>query len=218
MFDVLRVRNFRRFVIGQAVSLTGTWMQRVAQDWLVLELSGNDPIALGTATALQFLPIIFLSLWAGVLADRLNVRKTLMVLQALMGLCALTLGLLDLGGVIQLWQVYLLCLALGCLSALDAPIFESFVVEMVGVANVPKAVPLNSMTFNVSRIVGRLLPERRSAGGARAGSSSATPPASPPWSVACCGRIRARCTALPRRSARPDYSWTGSATSAAEPI
>ncbi|WP_443077959.1 MFS transporter [Streptomyces sp. NBC_01450] len=156
-FDVLRERNFRRFVTGQVLSLVGTWMQRVAQDWLVLELSGKDPVALGVATGLQFLPIVFLSLWAGVLADRVDVRRALIGLQTLMGLCALALGLLDVSGSVRLWHVYLLCLVLGCLSALDAPIFEKFVVEMVGKEGIAKAVALNSMTFNVARVVGPAL-------------------------------------------------------------
>lgn len=156
-FDILRQPNYRRFLTGQVFSLVGTWMQRIAQDWLVLELSGKDPVALGVATGLQFLPVLLLSLWAGVLADRLDVRRALMALQSLMGMCALVLGLLELTGSVRLWHVYLLCFALGCLSALDAPIFESFVVEMVGKDDVSKAVALNSTTFNVSRVVGPAL-------------------------------------------------------------
>jgi MFS family permease len=154
MFGSLRERNYRLFASGQIVSLIGTWMQRVAQDWLVLELSGKDPVALGVAAALQFLPTLFLSLWAGVLADRMDKRRLLMLLQGSMGLCALGLGLLDVTGVAQLWQVYLFCLVLGCFSAVETPVRQSFVVEMVGKAQVANAVALNSMTFNLARIVG----------------------------------------------------------------
>jgi MFS family permease len=154
MFGSLRERNYRLFASGQIVSLIGTWMQRVAQDWLVLELSGKDPIALGIAAALQFLPTLFLSLWAGVLADRMDKRKLLMLLQASMGVCALGLGLLDVTGVAQLWQVYIFCLVLGCFSAVETPVRQSFVIEMVGKGQVTNAVALNSMTFNLARIVG----------------------------------------------------------------
>jgi MFS family permease len=154
MFGSLRERNYRLFASGQIVSLIGTWMQRVAQDWLVLELSGKDPIALGIAAALQFLPTLFLSLWAGVLADRMDKRRLLMLLQASMGICALGLGLLDVTGVAQLWQVYVFCFVLGCFSAVETPVRQSFVVEMVGKAQVTNAVALNSMTFNLARIVG----------------------------------------------------------------
>jgi MFS family permease len=154
MFGSLRERNYRLFASGQIVSLIGTWMQRVAQDWLVLELSGKDPIALGIAAALQFLPTLFLSLWAGVLADRMDKRKLLMLLQASMGICALGLGLLDVTGVAQLWQVYIFCLVLGCFSAVETPVRQSFVIEMVGKGQVTNAVALNSMTFNLARIVG----------------------------------------------------------------
>jgi MFS family permease len=157
MFGVLRERNYRRFVIGQMLSMIGTWMQRVAQDWLVLELSGKSPLALGIATALQFVPFLFLSLWAGVLADRLDKRTALVVLQTSMGICALALGILDVSGAIQLWHVYLFCVVLGCLSAMDAPIFESFVVELVGIDKVASAVPVNSMNFNMARIIGPVI-------------------------------------------------------------
>ncbi|AHH93963.1 MFS transporter [Kutzneria viridogrisea] len=154
MFGSLRERNYRLFASGQIVSLIGTWMQRVAQDWLVLELSGRSPVALGIAAALQFLPTLGLSLWAGVLADRMDKRRLLMLLQASMGLCALALGLLDVTGLAQLWQVYLFCFVLGCFSAVETPVRQSFVVEMVGKAQVTNAVALNSMTFNMARIVG----------------------------------------------------------------
>ncbi|MEV8438502.1 MFS transporter [Actinosynnema sp. NPDC051121] len=154
MFGSLRVRNYRLYASGQVVSLVGLWMQRVAQDWLVLELSDGSPVALGIAAALQFAPTLLLSLWAGVLADRMDKRKLLLVLETGLGLCALTLGLLDVTGVVQLWQVYLLCLLLGAVSAVETPVRQSFVVEMVGRDQLTNAVALNSMTFNLARMVG----------------------------------------------------------------
>ncbi|MPZ65733.1 MAG: MFS transporter [Pseudonocardiaceae bacterium] len=154
MFASLRVRNYRLYASGQIVSLIGTWMQRVAQDWLVLELSGGSPIALGIAVALQFTPVLVLSLWTGVLADRYDKRTLLIVAQVGMGLCGLVLGLLDVGSLVALWHVYLLALLLGCFSALDTPVRQSFAVEMVGRDQVTNAVALNSMTFNIARIAG----------------------------------------------------------------
>ncbi|WP_267935135.1 MFS transporter [Saccharothrix sp. S26] len=154
MFGSLRVRNYRLYASGQVVSLVGLWMQRVAQDWLVLELSDGSPVALGIAAALQFAPTLLLSLWAGVLADRMDKRKLLLVLETGLGLCALTLGLLDVTGVVQLWHVYLLCLLLGAVSAVETPVRQSFVVEMVGRDQLTNAVALNAMTFNLARMVG----------------------------------------------------------------
>lgn len=154
MFASLRVPNYRLYASGQVVSLIGTWMQRVAQDWLVLELSGGSPIALGIAVALQFSPVLALSLWAGVLADRYDKRTLLIATQLSMGLCGLALGVLDVGGMVALWHVYLLAFLLGCFSAVDVPVRQSFAVEMVGREQVTNAVALNSMTFNTARIVG----------------------------------------------------------------
>jgi MFS family permease len=154
MFASLRVRNYRLFISGQIVSNIGTWMQRIAQDWLVFVLTGNDPVALGIAFALQFTPTLFLSLWAGVLADRLDKRRLLMVVLSGIAGCALVLGLLDVTGVVRLWHVYVLCFVLGCFTAFESPIRQSFVAEMVGQAQVPNAVALNSSTFNLARIVG----------------------------------------------------------------
>ncbi|MBW0089547.1 MFS transporter [Pseudonocardia sp. KRD-184] len=153
-FSSLRVRNYRLYASGQIVSLAGTWMQRVAQDWLVLDLSGGSATALGIAAALQFGPTLVLSLWGGVLADRVDKRRALIALQAAMGLCALVLGTAVVTGVVALWHVYLLCLLLGCFSALDVPVRQSFVPELVGDAQLGNAVALNSLTFNLARIVG----------------------------------------------------------------
>lgn len=154
MFASLRVPNYRYFAAGQVVSLIGTWMQRIAQDWLVLDLSHGSPVALGVASALQFGPTLLLSLWAGVLADRCDKRRLLVLIQSAMGLCALALGVLDVAHLVQLWHVYLLCFVLGCWSALDVPTRQAFVSELVGPEQVVNAVGLNSMTFNTARIVG----------------------------------------------------------------
>ena len=154
MFNSLTVPNYRLFAGGQVVSNIGTWMQRVAQDWLVLVLTGNDPVALGIAAALQFLPTVMFSMWAGVLADRLDKRRMLVVLQVGIALCALVLGVLDLTGLVELWQVYLLCFVLGVFTAVEVPVRQSFVAEMVGSDRLPNAVALNSTTFNLARIVG----------------------------------------------------------------
>jgi len=154
MFASLRVRNYRLFFSGQVISNIGTWMQRIAQDWLVFELSGNNPLALGIAVALQFTPTVLLSLWAGVLADRVDKRKLCILIQSGIGVQALVLGLLDVSGLVALWQVYVLCFVLGIFSALDVPARQSFVAEMVGRKQIPNAVALNSSVFNMARIVG----------------------------------------------------------------
>lgn len=154
MFASLRVRNYRLFFSGQIVSNIGTWMQRTAQDWLVFTLSGNDPVALGVAVALQFLPTLMLSLWAGVLADRVDKRKLLFTIQAGTLVQAAVLGGLALSGAVELWHVYLLCFVLGTLSALEVPTRQSFVAEMVGKDQVANAVALNSSIFNMARIAG----------------------------------------------------------------
>lgn len=154
MFRSLREPNFRYYAGGQVVSLTGTWMQRAAQDWLVLQLSHGSAGALGVAVALQFLPSLLLTLWAGVAADRFDKRRLLIVVQSGLGLCGLVLGFLDLTGAVELWHVYALCLVLGCFGAVDIPVRHAFVVEMVGPAQLTNAIALNSMTFNLTRIVG----------------------------------------------------------------
>ncbi|HEV7650819.1 MAG TPA: MFS transporter [Actinophytocola sp.] len=154
MFGSLRVRNYRLFASGQVISNVGTWMQRIAQDWLVLELSGYNPLALGVAATLQFAPTLLLTLWAGVLADRHDKRKMLMIIQSGMATCALVLGLLDVSGLVALWHVYLLCFVFGMFTAFDPPVRQSFVGEMVGKEQLTNAVALNSSTFNLARIVG----------------------------------------------------------------
>jgi MFS family permease len=153
-FRSLKVRNYRLFASGQVVSLSGTWAQRVAQDWLVLELSHNSGVALGITTGLQFLPMLLFGLYGGVLADRYDKRRLLIWAQVSMGLLALVLGLLDLADVVRLWHVYALAFLLGLASVIDTPVRQAFVVEMVGPDDLPNAVSLNSATFNVSRILG----------------------------------------------------------------
>ncbi len=128
-------------------------MQRVAQDWLVLELTHNSGIALGITTGLQFLPTLA-SMWGGVIADRYPKRRILIGTQTAMGALALILGLLALTGVVQIWQVYLLAFALGVVTVVDNPTRQSFAVEMVGKDGVANAVALNSAVFNLARIAG----------------------------------------------------------------
>jgi MFS family permease len=154
MFRALRVRNFRIYASANLVSLTGTWMQRIGQDWLVLQLSHDSGIALGLITALQFGPSLLLSMYGGVLADRYAKRRVLLVTQALMGVLALLLGILVATGSVALWHVFILAVGLGSVSAIDAPVRQSFVSEMVGPALLTNAVSLNSTIFNGARLVG----------------------------------------------------------------
>jgi MFS family permease len=154
MFRALRVRNFRIFASANLVSLTGTWMQRIGQDWLVLQLSHDSGVALGLITALQFGPSLFLSMYGGILADRYAKRRTLMITQALMGALALLLGILVSTGGVALWHVFVLAVGLGAVSAVDAPVRQAFVSEMVGPGLLANAVGLNSTIFNGARLVG----------------------------------------------------------------
>ncbi|MGY1739167.1 MULTISPECIES: MFS transporter [unclassified Blastococcus] len=154
MFRSLRVRNYRLFASANLVSLIGTWMQRIGQDWLVLQLSGDSGVALGVVTALQFAPGLLLSMYGGVLADRYPKRRMLVATQALMGIVALVLGLLVTTGAVQLWHVFVLAAALGSVSAVDVPVRQAFVSEMVGPELLTNAVGLNSTIFNGARLVG----------------------------------------------------------------
>jgi len=154
-FRSLRVYNYRLWATGALVSNIGTWMQRIAQDWLVLtELTDKSASAVGITTALQFGPQLLLLPWTGIAADRLNQRKLLMATQATMALLALGLGVLTLTGVVTLWEVYVFAFLLGCAAAFDAPARQAFVSEMVGKEDLPNAVALNSMTFNGARMIG----------------------------------------------------------------
>ncbi|MEA5455894.1 MFS transporter [Sinomonas sp. JGH33] len=154
-FKALRHPNYRLWAAGALVSNIGTWMQRVAQDWLVLtQLTQHDAAAVGVTTGLQFLPIIVLGPYAGVLGDRLDKRKLLMGTQSAMGALGLLQAVLVLSGTAQLWEVYAIALGLGVASAIDAPPRQAFVSELVGRADVPNAVALNSASFNLARLAG----------------------------------------------------------------
>jgi MFS family permease len=153
MFSALRVRNYRLFWTGQLVSVTGTFMQSTAQQWLVLKLT-HDPLALGLVGALQFGPMLFLGLFGGAIADRWPRRAVLVVTQSTAGALALILWLLTITGAVQLWQVFALALTLGIVNAVDMPTRQSFVSELVPSARLINAVSLNSAQFNVARIAG----------------------------------------------------------------
>lgn len=153
-FRALVNPNYRRYLAGSVVSNTGTWMQRVAQDWLVLQLPGNSGTALGITTGLQFLPVLLLSPYAGVIADRFPKRRLLQLTQLTMAAASLLLAVLAVTGVVQTWHVYVIAFAFGIGSAFDAPARQSFVSEMVGPDELTNAVGLNSAAFNVARIMG----------------------------------------------------------------
>jgi MFS family permease len=152
----MRVRNFRLFVVGQLVSMTGTWMQTVALGWLVLKLTDSG-IAVGVTLALQFTPILFAGLWGGLLADRFDKRKILIRTQSAASAVAMILFVLTITEMASVPTIYLLAFLLGCVTALDNPTRQSFVTEMVGPDLVANAVSLNSAVFNASRIVGPAL-------------------------------------------------------------
>lgn len=154
-FRSLRSYNYRTWAIGALVSNVGTWMQRTAQDWLVLtQLTHDNATAVGIVTALQFGPQVLLLPWTGLAADRLNRRKLLFATQAGMGLLALGLGALTLSGRVQLWEVYVFAFLLGCVTAFDAPARHTFVSELVSEADLANAVALNSTSFNAARMIG----------------------------------------------------------------
>jgi MFS family permease len=148
-----RHRNYRLFFGGQAISLVGTWMQQVAQAWLVLTIT-NDPLWLGIVAAAQFLPVMILGLFAGVLADVLPKRQTLLSVQVVMMVLAALLAVLTATGLVQVWMIVLLAVLLGCANAVDMPVRQSFAYEMVGPRDVGNAVALNSAMFNGARVVG----------------------------------------------------------------
>ena len=148
-----RHRNYRLFFAGQAISLVGTWMQQVAQGWLVLQLT-HDPLWLGLVSLAQFGPVIILGLFGGVIADQLPKRKTLMATQSVAMILAFILFGLTAAHVIQVWHVMVLAALLGVANAFDMPARQSFAVEMVGRDDVANAVGLNSALFNASRILG----------------------------------------------------------------
>lgn len=155
-FSSLKLRNYRLYFIGQTISLCGTWMQSVAQALLVLTLAAPNElgIALGLVMGLQFAPVLFLAPFGGVLADRFSKRRILVFTQTVAGLLALVLGALVATGAIRLWMMYFLALGLGIINAMDNPARQTFVHEMVGRAQLSNAVMLNSITVNLSRVIG----------------------------------------------------------------
>jgi len=155
MFRSLRGFNYRIWFAGALVSNVGTWMQRTAQDWIVLtELTDNDAVAVGITMALQLGPQLLLVPWSGYIADRFDRRKLLIATQVTMALLGAALGIMVVLGVAELWHVYAFALALGIASAIDAPARQAFVSELVSEKNLPNAVALNSASFNAARLIG----------------------------------------------------------------
>jgi MFS family permease len=155
LFRSLRSFNYRVWAAGAFVSNVGTWMQRTAQDWLVLtELTHHNASAVGMVMALQFAPQFLLLPWTGFAADHFNQRRLLIVTQAAMGGLALLLGFLTVAGIVQLWHVYVFAFLFGSAAAFDAPVRQTFAAELVGDADLPNAVALNSTSFNAARMIG----------------------------------------------------------------
>jgi MFS family permease len=155
-FNSLEVPNYRRYFLGQLISLSGTWMQTVAAVWVVLSLTGSG-VAVGLTTALQFLPMLLIGAWGGLLADRIPKRRLLIATQALMAIPALGLFAVTAAGVVTPWMVFLAVFAMGSVNAIDNPTRQSFVIEMVGADRVVNAVSLNSVIVQAARIVGPAL-------------------------------------------------------------
>ena len=152
-FASLAIPNYRRYISGQAVSLVGTWMQMAAQAWLVLTLTGSAT-TLGVVIALQTLPVLLLGPYGGVIADRVDKRRLMVILQAAMGVQALVLGVLTVTGAVELWEIGVLALLLGLNNAFENPARQSFMLEMIGPENLRNAVSLNSVLVNVARTIG----------------------------------------------------------------
>jgi MFS family permease len=154
-FSSLSIYNYRVYFAGALVSNIGTWMGRVAQDWLVLTvLTDHDSVALGVVTGLQFAPMVLLAPWAGMIADRFAKRRILFATQSMLAVTSLLTGVLVVTGVVQLWHVYLLALLQGVATAVDNPARQTFVSEMVPRTSLANAVSLNSASFNAARIIG----------------------------------------------------------------
>jgi len=153
-FTSLHNRNYRLYFIGQTISVSGTWMQQIAQAWLILRLTNKSGTALGIVTALQFLPMLVFGAWGGVLADRFDKRKLLYGTQVAAGVLALALGIIVTAGLAAVWNVYLLAVLLGFVNVVDNPARQTFVLQMVGRQDLPNAVSLNSVVMNSARVVG----------------------------------------------------------------
>ncbi|MET7948743.1 MFS transporter [Micromonospora sp. NPDC005324] len=154
MFQSLQVRNYRLFASGQLIKLIGVWMMFIAQDWLVLELSNNSATALGVVTACQFTPVLLLTLLSGRLADRYDKRVLLFAANAFWSLLALGMAVLVLTDLVQLWHVFAFAALLGTANAVETPVRQAFVSELVGTPLLPNALSLNAAVFNSARIVG----------------------------------------------------------------
>lgn len=154
VFRSLRHRNYRLYAIGAIFSNTGTWMQRIAQDWLVLQLTDQDPVALGIVTFLQFVPTLLLGMVGGVLADRMDKRDVQRATQAVVAIAAAILGFLVIGDVVAVWHVYLLALVLGIANAIEVPSRTAIASELVPPEDLVNAVGLNAASFNAARLVG----------------------------------------------------------------
>ncbi|HEX2771268.1 MAG TPA: MFS transporter [Micromonosporaceae bacterium] len=156
-FQSLKVRNFRLFATGQLIKLIGVWMMFIAQDWLVLQLSDDSATALGIVTALQFTPVLLLTLLSGRLADRYDKRLLLLVANATWGVLALGMSALVLTDLVELWHVFVFAALLGVANAVETPVRQSFVSELVGTTLLPNALSLSAATFNTARILGPAL-------------------------------------------------------------
>ena len=152
-FAALAVPNYRRYIAGQSVSLVGTWMQMTAQSWLVLTLT-HSSTALGLVVAAQTLPVLLLAPYGGVIADRVDKRRLMVILQTAMGVQALVLGVLTISGAARVWEIAVLAALLGLNNAFENPARQSFILEMVGPEHLRNAVSLNSVLVNVARAVG----------------------------------------------------------------
>jgi MFS family permease len=152
-FAALAIPNYRRYFVGQAISLIGTWMQTVAQSWLIFKLT-NSATDVGLAVALQTLPVLVLGPYGGVIADRVDKRKLMMALQSMMGVLAIVLGVLVVSAHVRVWEVFVLAFLLGLNNCFENPARQSFVLEMVGPKDLRNAVSLNSTLVNAARAVG----------------------------------------------------------------
>lgn len=152
-FSSLKVRNYRLYFFGQLISLPGNWMQIIGQSWLILQLT-NSGTALGAVTALQFLPVLFLGSWGGVIVDHFSKRKLYFFTQCFAALVALTLGILVITNTLEIWMIYCLALMLGFVNVIDNPAQQTFITEMVGEEKLQNAVTLNFTEYNIARIVG----------------------------------------------------------------
>jgi MFS family permease len=153
-FRSLETPNYRKYLVGQIISASGSWVQQIALTWLVVRLTHADGLAVGLVTALQFTPVLIGGAWAGVLADRLDKRRVLLATSTGAGICAAFLGVIVLAGAIQLWMVYVLAAAFGAATALDSPARRAFVTELVPDHHAQNAVSLNSSVFTAARVIG----------------------------------------------------------------